>query len=134
MARRKIPTIPPKTLRPFLRRIVRSARAERPEHADGLIACLALAAVKAPARGIFDPSGDNDPDVEEIVDSIALQRFDLARARSAWLKTVDRMPLDAQQRDELRLAAADVCASSDTARFYAGLAFGLVFGTLRREI
>ena len=53
-----------------------------------------------------------------------------ARAQTAWQKAIDAASLELTQRDNIEMAAAEVRHISDSAYYYACLAFGLVFASV----
>lgn len=121
-ARRKEPADWP----PALRQIVRSAQFECPSgHADALVELIALAFHKVPSRGIFDPTARGEEELFTAIESVAGAHLELRGARAAWRAALGAATLDAELREELERAAMEVQAISDTAYFYAGLAFGL---------
>ena len=113
---------------PTLRQLVRAAELECPRgHAEALLELTALALHKVPARGIFDPSVHEEPELFAAIESVAKTHLELASARTEWRSAVDASGLSFERRDELERAALHVQSVSDTAYFYAGLAFGLAF-------
>jgi hypothetical protein len=111
---------------PTLRHVIRAAERECPRgHAEALLELTALALRKVPSRGIFDPAARGEQDVFTAIESVARAHLELARARSAWRTAVKRARLPLQRRDRIERAALQVQTVSDTAYFYAGLAFGL---------
>jgi len=118
---------------PVVRHLIRSAELECPRgHADALRELTALAMRKVPARGVFDPTVRGEPDMYDAIDSIARAHLELAAARSAWRTAIKRAALELEARDALEQAAMEVQSASDTAYFYAGLMFGVVFVSLSR--
>jgi hypothetical protein len=116
---------------PVLRQLLRAAEAECPRgHADALHAFTALALRKVPARGIFDPGMHDEHELFGTIESIARSHLALADARSAWQRAMEAAGLTLEQRDEIESASMQVQSVSDTAYFYAGLAFGLAFLSL----
>jgi len=119
---------------PTLRWIIDAADHECPRgHAGALRDLTALAMHKVPARGIFDPAAKNEDELFASIESIAQTHLDLAEARDAWRAALDAAALSFERRDELEQAALQVRTVSDTAYFYAGLAFGLAFVCLSRQ-
>jgi hypothetical protein len=111
-----------------LRRLIHAARRECPKgHANALRDLGALAARKVPARGIFDPTSRGEQALFTAIDVIANRHLGRARARSAWRTAVRGAHLDFDARDRIERAALQLQDVSDTAYFYAGLAFGLTW-------
>lgn len=126
MRRRRSRARTPADCPPTLRHVIRSAELECPRgHADALRELTVLALRKVPARGIFDPAARGEQDVFTAIESVARAHLELTRARSAWRTAVNRAGLPLEQRDRIERAALQVQTVSDTAYFYAGLAFGL---------
>jgi hypothetical protein len=118
---------------PTLRWIVQAAERECPHgHASALRELTALALLKVPARGIFDPAARGEDDLFAAIESVAHAHLELTDARSAWRKALEAAGLDLERRDDLEQTALQVQSVSDTAYFYAGLAFGLAFAYLCR--
>jgi hypothetical protein len=112
---------------PALRQIIRAAERECPSgHAEALRELAALALTKVPSRGIFDPTSRGEHELFAAIESVALAHLDLADARTAWRKALRASAMSMDARDEVERAALEVQTVSDTAYFYAGLAFGLV--------
>jgi hypothetical protein len=111
---------------PTLRLLIRAAEAECPRgHAEALIELTALALRKVPARGIFDPTASGEHELFVAIESVADAHFDFSQARAAWRAALDAANLSLEHRDDLERAVLQVQSISDTAYFYAGLAFGL---------
>jgi len=85
----------------------------------------ALALRKVPSRGIFDPAARGEHEVFVAIEAVAQAHLELAGARTALRAALDAAALDLERRDEIERAALQVQSVSDTAYFYAGLAFGL---------
>jgi hypothetical protein len=119
---------------PFhLRQVIRAAERECPRgHADALRELTALALTKAPARGIFDPSARGEHELFGAIEGVAKNHLGLTGARVAWQGAVRGAHLELEARDRIERAALQVQTVSDTAYFYAGLAFGLVSVSLYR--
>jgi hypothetical protein len=116
-----------------MRHIIHSAARECPPgHGDALKELAALALTKVPARGIFDPTTRGEDELFSAIESVAQAHLELADARKAWRSALRRAALAAETRDEVERTALQVQTVSDTAYFYAGLAFGLVFVTVYR--
>jgi hypothetical protein len=86
-----------------------------------------LALDKVPARGIFDPAARSEPELFTAIESVATTHLELTAARAAWRRALRRAELTIERRDSIEAAALEVQSVSDTAYFYAGLAFGLAF-------
>ena len=111
---------------PTLRHLIRAAELECPRgHAEALLELTALALSKVPARGIFDPAARGEHELFAAIESVAQSHLELAGARTAWRAALDAAGLSLNERDEIERAAVQVQGVSDTAYFYAGLAFGL---------
>jgi hypothetical protein len=116
-----------------LRRLIDAADLECPRgHADALRALTALALRKVPARGVFDPGSRDESDMLVAIESVARAHLDLRGARKAWRRALADADLDLERRDALERGALQVQIVSDTAYFYAGLAFGLVLVAMGR--
>ena len=117
-----------------LRWIVQAAEQECPRgHASALRELTALALHKVPSRGIFDPAVRGEEDMFVAIESVAKAHLELVEARGAWRKALEAGGVNLEQRDALEEAALQVQSVSDTAYFYAGLAFGLVFVYVHRS-
>ncbi|MGH9160820.1 MAG: hypothetical protein ACRD2X_12665 [Vicinamibacteraceae bacterium] len=113
---------------PALRRLVRIAELECPDgHAEALFELIALAMRKVPTRGIFDPGSRSEPELFAAIESVARSHLEFGDARAAWRKALKAAALTLEERDGIETAAVQVQAASDTAYYYAGLSFGLVF-------
>lgn len=112
---------------PHLRLLILAAERECPAgHAGALRDLTSLAMTKVPARGIFDPTSRGEHDLFAEIDAVANRHLGMAAARGGWRRAVRDARLDLQARDGVEHAAQQVQGVSDTAYFYAGLAFGLV--------
>ena len=120
---------------PFhLRQIMRAAERECPDgHARALVELTALALTKVPARGIFDPTSRGEEELFAAIESVAKSHLGLTTARAAWQGALRGSHLELEARDSLERAALRVQGVSDTAYFYAGLAFGLACLTVYGE-
>ncbi|MPZ17582.1 MAG: hypothetical protein GEV06_06695 [Luteitalea sp.] len=118
---------------PTLHRVVRAAELECPRgHAEALSELIALAMRQVPSRGIFDPGARSEPELFAAIESVARAHLEFGDARAAWRKALKAAGLTLEQRDDIETAAGQVQAASDTAYYYAGLSFGLVFVYLSR--
>jgi hypothetical protein len=107
---------------------VESAEQECPPgHAETLRAMTTLALRKVPARGVFDPTVNDEDALFAAIDAIATAHLALAEARRRWRKALANAGLDVDRRDGIEQAALEVQTVSDTAYFYAGLGFGLAY-------
>lgn len=133
MARRRSLPFTIADFSPTLRQLVRVAEIECPPgHAEAFIALTSLALQKAPVRGIFDPGVRDEPELFAAIESVAVAHLRMSQARSTWRQALTAAELPLDRRDDIETAALQVASVSDTAYFYAGLAFGLVFiGTHR---
>ncbi len=119
---------------PAIRELVRAAETECPRgHAGALADLTTLALRKVPARGVFDPSAQGDHELFAEIEQVGRAHFALADAEAAWRQAIKATTLPVEQRDALERAAVDVQTASDTAYFYTGLAFGLVFVCVYRS-
>jgi hypothetical protein len=119
---------------PAVRQLLRSAKAECPDgHAEALADLLALAARKAPARGVLDPGARGEHDLFVAIEQVARAHLALADAEKAWREALRTPALSMEQRDALERAAVQVQSISDTTYYYAGLSFGLVLLSALRD-
>lgn len=117
-----------------LRHVLRAAERECPKgHARALRDLTSLAVRKVPARGIFDPSARGDDELFTAIEVIANRHLGRARARASWKAAMRGAQLEFATRDRLERAALSVQSVSDTAYFYAGLAFGLTWLSVYRD-
>ena len=117
-----------------LRHVIRAAERECPKgHAGALRELTSLAVRKVPSRGIFDPTSRGEQDLFAAIDVIASRHLGRNRARASWRTAVRRARLDLATRDRIEGAAHQVQGVSDTAYFYAGLAFGLTWLSVYRD-
>ena len=113
---------------PPLQRLVRVAERECPRgHAEALAALTALALIKVPSRGIFDPSARGEQEIFAAIEAIARSHLGLGEAKAGWKTALDNAGLPFQRRDDIERAALEIRGIGDTAYYYAGLAFGLAF-------
>lgn len=113
---------------PAVRQVLLAAEHECPRgHAQALAELTMVAMRKVPSRGVFDPAIRGEHDLFAQIDRVAIRHFGRNAARARWRKALEapRLPFDA--RDEIESAAQQFQAISDTAYFYAGLAFGLTY-------
>lgn len=111
---------------PTLRYLIQAAKLECPRgHAEALLDLTILALRKVPSRGVFDPGARGEHDVFAAIESVARAHLELTDARAAWRAALDEAGLHLDRRDEIERAALQVQSVSETAYFYAGLAFGL---------
>ncbi|MBI2220413.1 MAG: hypothetical protein HYU53_04335 [Acidobacteria bacterium] len=116
-----------------LRQIILAAEREcTGGHAEALRELLALALVKVPSRGIFDPTCRGEDELFTAIESVAHAYLDLRPARKAWREALRTAATDINARDRVEQAALQLQCVSDTAYFYAGLAFGLAAVSLFR--
>jgi hypothetical protein len=116
-----------------LRQLIEAAALECPRgHAEALMELTALAFRKVPARGLFDPAARGEDDMFAAIEKVAHAHLGLGGARAASRKALDEAALDLERRDHIERATLQVQTASDTAYFYAGLAFGLVSACLYR--
>ena len=111
-----------------VRRVIRAAQHECPRgHAGALRDLTRLAARKAPARGIFDPSIRGEEDLFKAIETIADRHLGHRASRAAWKRAMRRARLELDARDRIERAALHAQTVSDIVYFYAGLAFGLTW-------
>jgi hypothetical protein len=109
-----------------LRHLIHVAEVECPDgHAEALLELTALALRKVPSRGIFDPSARGEQDLFVAIEAVADAHLSLADVRAAWRTALEAAQVSFERRDDLERTALAVQTVSDTAYFYAGLAFGL---------
>ena len=117
-----------------VRHLIRAAERECPKgHAGALRDLTALAIDKVPARGIFDPTSRGEPELFTAIEGIANRHLGRTRARAEWHRAVRRARLAREASDRIERAAHQVQGVSDTAYFYAGLAFGLTWISVYRD-
>jgi len=113
---------------PALRGLLLAAQRECPPgHAEALRELTALALVKVPSRGIFDPTTRGEHELFGAIDAIAEAHLELGDARAAWRTALRRSGLALPARDDVEGAAQQVQGVYDTAYYYTGLAFGLAW-------
>lgn len=118
---------------PNLRQLIRAAERECPGgHASALRELTSLALTKVPSRGIFDPTSRGEHELFAAIESIAISHLGLTGARAAWQAALKQARLELEARDRIERTALQVQGVSDTAYFYAGLAFGLTCLTVYR--
>jgi len=111
-----------------IRRVIRAAERECPKgHAGALRDLTELAARKAPARGIFDPTVRGEDDLFKAIETIADRHLGHRRSRRALTRAIRRARLELDTRDRIERAALEARTVSDIVYFYAGLAFGLTW-------
>jgi hypothetical protein len=131
---RRPSTFPTPDLPAHLRHVLRAAERECPKgHARALRDLTSLAVRKVPARGIFDPSARGDDELFTAIEVIANRHLGRARARASWKAAVRGAQLEFATRDRVERAALTMQSVSDTAYFYAGLAFGLTWLSVYRD-
>jgi hypothetical protein len=110
-----------------VQRIVRAATLECPRgHARALADFATLAVRKVPSRGIFDPTVRGEHELFSAIEAVADAHLQFSSARDACRTALDAADLSLKRRDEIERALLQLQSISDTAYFYAGLAFGLV--------
>ena len=134
MPRRQSKSAPPVEWPRTLRWVIQAAEQECPHgHASALRELTVLALHKVPSRGIFDPGVRGEEDLFAAIESVAKAHLELIEARVAWRRALEAGDVNLEQRDALEEAALQVQSVSDTAYFYAGLAFGLAFVYVHRS-
>ena len=127
-SRAVIPDLPP-----HLRHVLRAAERECPTgHARALRDLTSLAVRKVPSRGIFDPTVRGEQELFTAIEVIANRHLGRTGARASWRAAMRRARLELEARDRIERAALQVQGVSDTAYFYAGLAFGLTWLSVYR--
>jgi hypothetical protein len=135
MPRRKSSSVTLADWPPPLRRLIQAAELECPPgHAEALRALTALAMHKVPARGVFDPGARGEHELFVAIESVAQAHLELGGARSSWRSALAAASSEMDRRDDLERAALQVQSVSDTAYFYAGLAFGLAYVSMCRAV
>lgn len=120
---------------PSLRRLIDAAQIECPPgHAAALRDLTRLALHKVPARGVFDPAARGEQELFAAIEAVAKTHLELAEARTAWRSAIAAAKLDLDRRDDIERTALQVQGVSETAYFYAGLAFGLAYLSLCRAV
>jgi hypothetical protein len=133
MSRRKPSSVISRDWPAPLGRLIQAAERECPPgHAAALRDLTALALHKVPARGIFDPAARGEHELFVAIERVAQLHLELGDARTTWRHALDAVTPELDRRDELERAALQVQSVSDTAYFYAGLAFGLTYVSLCR--
>ena len=133
MPRRSSSTVTPDLPAP-LRQVFRAAERECPNgHARALRDLTALAVRKVPSRGIFDPTSRGEQELFTAIEVIANRHLGRTQARASWTAAVRGARLPLETRDRIERAALQVQSVSDTAYFYAGLAFGLTWLSVYRD-
>jgi hypothetical protein len=128
MRRREQSSLVPPDWPPALRWIVKAAERECPRgHASALRELTTLAWHKVPSRGIFDPGAKGEDELFAAIEAVARRHLELTDARTAWRAAIEAAHLNLDRRDELERTSLQVQSVSDTAYFYAGLAFALAF-------
>jgi len=118
----------------WLHQVLTAATRTRPSgEAHALTAFVTVAYEQVPVRGLFDPGADDDADVSMAIDRIAHTHLALAGAITAWRDALADANLTFEHKDAVEDAALHVQEISNTARFYAGLAFGLVFRAFQAD-
>jgi len=135
MHRRRSPSISTTDWPPSLRRLIDAAHLECPPgHAAALRELTHLALHKMPARGVFDPAIRGEQDLFAAIEAVAKTHLELTEARAAWRGAIAAAKLDLDRRDDIERTALQVQSASETAYFYAGLAFGLAYLSQCRAI
>lgn len=101
----------------------------RSGESDALRAFGELAAFQIPTRGLFASS---ESDLDVAIDRIAKKHLGFKTARKEFFDATAKVEPFAM-RDRIETAANDMRSISDTAQFYAGLAFGVTlveFGSI----
>ncbi len=133
-SRGSLKVVEPVDLPVHLRQVIRAAERECPRgHAGALQDLTALAVRKVPARGIFDPTARGEEDLFRAIETIADRHLGRTPARGAWKAAIRGGRLELAARDRIERAALQVQGVSDTAYFYAGLAFGLTWISVYRD-
>lgn len=108
--------------------LIDSAARECPAgHAEALADLLTVALQKAPYRGIFEPGERDESELYILIETVAKKHLGLTAARAAYRQSLDHSGLEFSRRDRIETSVNDLRGVSDTAYYYAGLAFGLAF-------
>lgn len=109
-----------------LRLLFAAAEHECPAgHAPALRELTALAQIKVPGRGLFDPTTRGEHDLFAAIEAVADRHLGMRQAKATWKRVLRRAELEPDAREQIEEAAQQLQGVSDTAYFYAGLAFGL---------
>ena len=134
MSRRRTADIKHSDISPLLVRVIDAARhaeahdseEDRSGHANALQLLARLATVVVPARGVLAPVDD---DLYKFIDGVTttyLSDIDHRKKFGQLLAKVEPREL----RTAIEATFAQAISDSDTAYFYAGLAFGVTFADL----
>jgi hypothetical protein len=123
-------------LPPLLRHVIKAAlhaeqhdeSIDRTGEARFLIDMGRLASLNVAARGVLAP----DPDLYRPIEDFAKAHLDFADAKKEFHAALERVKR-LKRRDAIESAANRVLSASDTAYYYAGLAFGLTLADLSRR-
>jgi hypothetical protein len=127
----------PSGLPPLLVHIIHAAihaekhdpRVERDGEADALAELGRLAGLVVPARGVLVPA---DSDLYKRIGDIATAHLGFAKAK-ANLRSAVKSVEDATHRDAIESAHIHVMTISETAYYYAGLAWGVTFAEAAKQ-
>lgn len=117
-------------LDPVLRQIVEALRMsnDHPEnHAHALAAYLQLARKSVPLRGIFDPGSRDEDAFFQRIHAVGNKHLGLSSAKARFTRVVEASRMPFEKQDAILSSALEFQDVSDTAYFYAGLAFALAF-------
>ncbi len=123
----------PGTLAPSVELIVKALEEHHQEYglrrgeSDALRAFGELAASRVPTRGVFASS---EGDLDMAIDRIAKKHLGLKTPRKEFFDAIAKVEPFAL-RDQIETAANHLRSVSDTAQFYAGLAFGITLVEFR---
>jgi hypothetical protein len=101
---------------------------DRTGEAQLLIGMGRLASVTVAARGVLAP----DPELYKPIADLAKAHLDFADAKKEFHAALEHVK-KFKRRDAIESAANRVQSASDTAYYYAGLAFGLTLADLSRR-
>lgn len=127
MRRRSSPVLVPEWPLALRHVIVAAERECPPGQAAAIRELIALALAKVPSRGIFDPTTRGEDELFGAIDAVAEAYLELRQARTSWRAALRRSGLALPDRDRVEGAAHQVQGVYDTAYYYTGLAFGLVW-------
>ena len=96
-------------------------------HARALEGYLRIARWSIPARGLFEPGSRDESPFFEQIHTIADKHLGRSSARNKFKRVVKASGLPFRKQDGILISAGEFQDVSDTAYFYAGIAFALSF-------
>ena len=100
----------------------------RPGEAEFLTGMGRLASLNLAAHGVLAPG----PEMWTPIEDLAMAHLDFADAKKEFRDALKRVK-KFKRRDAIESAATRMLSASDTAYYYAGLAFGLTLADLSRR-